>query len=147
MSHNDEQLILLVVGAHLDAERHDRPLASQLRDEITRVQKLLKPSRPAEVITCTDVWYLNDQSLLGQPVIAIGQPEQNAATAFLASRVPTALIIDDAYRIHLDAELIELRACIWGTTPGSTRLAVDAFQKRYLEAFVRSVHDLPVGAG
>ena len=147
MAVGEERLFLLVVGAQLDAERHDRQLAQQLRDSIVTLQKLLNPQQPFDVVTCTDVWYLNDGSLLEHPVIAIGRPEMNAATAFLASRVPTAMIVDHGYRIHLDPELVALRACLWGSSTTATQLAVEAFQRRYLEAFVRAAHDLPVDVG
>jgi len=100
---------------------------------------------PLEALVCTDLWYLNDSTLLAQPTIAIGRAEVNAGTAFLASRIPTALVIDDTLRIHVDPSFVELRACLWGVDPDATADAMELFADRHLEPFVRSAHDLPAG--
>ncbi len=143
MSNTPDRLLLVVVGAPLEAERIDRPLALQLSATITAIQNDLEVSDPYEIITCTDVWFLNDAGLLSHPVISIGRPQSNAATAFLAGRLPTALIVDHAYRIHFDTYGVEQQACIWGTNAVTTRAAVDAFHQRYLNCFLRLAHDLP----
>lgn len=143
----DERSFLVVVGASIEAERSDRALAHRLRDSILSFQQLLGPPQPFDILTCTDVWYLNDSSLLAFPAISIGSPETNAATAFLAGRIPTAMMIDQTYRIHLDPELVELRACLWGANPAMTKAAVEVFEQRYLEPFVRASHDLGVDVG
>lgn len=144
MEINPETLILIVVGAHLNAEVIDRPLAYRLRDlidEWRHAHDVL--DEPLHPMVCTDLWYLNHTDLLVQPSIAIGDPEFNATTAFLANRIPTALVIEQAIRIHLDPELIELRACAWGVDPSQTTAAVDTLCERYLDGFLRAAYHLP----
>lgn len=136
-----DSLLLLVVGAHLRAELDDRPLAYRLRDRIAGwVDTSLDNSddTPKIVpIVCTDVWFLNNQELLARPAISIGEPGVNAATAYLSNRLPTALVVDHALRIHLDPEFAELHACLWGVNAQTTAIAVDMFVERYLEAFLQ----------
>lgn len=144
MSHAEDRLLLIVVGTSLDAERHDRPLAGSLAEAAETAQQSLDVATACEIVICSDVWLLNDASLLSSPVIALGRPEVNAATAFLARRVPTALVIDHAYRIHIDPTGIERHACIWGTNPQTTSASVEAFRQRYLTQFLRAAHDLPI---
>jgi len=52
--------------------------------------------------------------------------------------LPTALVVEDLFRIHLDPELVDLHAVIWGTSPGRTADAVDCFVERYLDAYLES---------
>src|SRR5688572_24511798 len=89
-----DQLLLIVVGAHLRAELHDRPLTDRLLQAI----RARGPARLRPVV-CTDVWYLNAPELHARPVIAVGDPSVNAATAYLSNRLPTALLIEDSLRI------------------------------------------------
>jgi hypothetical protein len=126
--------LLLVVGAHLEAELTDRALAYRLRETIleTPCERRLLP------IVCTDLWYLNNQPLRLRPTIALGRPEINAVTAYLASRVPTALVIEDAYRIQLDPELIDLKACVWGAEARDTAAALGCFIERYLPGYLEA---------
>ncbi len=131
--------LLIVVGAHPRAERADRPLALQLvkrigewisgRTEHDRVSGI-------EPFVLTDLWYLNDESLRPRPVIAIGDPEFNACSAYFSNRLPETFVIDGSLRILLDLEFAELRACLWGSTPSATDAAVDHFASRYLEPFL-----------
>jgi hypothetical protein len=136
--------LLIVVGAHPDAETTDRPLAYRLRDRIRRwrLEQQLDPSEPR---TCTDLWYVNDRAMLDQPVLSVGAPEVNAASAMLGSRVPTAFVVEDRFRIQLDPEFVDLRACIWGVDPAATAAGLDIFIDRYLDPFLRQAHDLPTG--
>jgi hypothetical protein len=140
-----ERLLPIVVGAHLDAEVHDRPLAARLRNRIITWQRdgHDECDDPLEPIVLTDLWYLNQQPLRLRPTIAIGPPEVNAATAYLAGKVATAFVAEDQFRIQLDPELIDERTCLWGSTPAATSRAVDLFAERYLEAFLRAIHRLP----
>ena len=137
-------MIMIVVGAHLRAEVDDRPQAMRLCETVKRsldessaatVTASLKP------VICTDVWYLNNSELHHRPVIAIGEPGVNAATAFFCNRLPTALVIDNTLRVHLDPEFIEPRACLWGANAAATAHAIDVFVERYLEAFLREAAD------
>ena len=144
---NIDSLLLIVVGAHIQAEASDRPLAYRLRDRISQWQQA--EGCEADGITpfvCCDLWYLNDSELMQRPTIAVGDPEFNAATAYLANRLPTALVVDESLRVQLDPEFIELKACVWGVNPTATAGGVDVFVDRYLDAFLRSVHHLPPAA-
>jgi len=132
-------LLPIVVGAHLESERHDRALAYGLCDEIVARQGLLDDSTPLEPLVCCDLWYLNDQTLRLQPTLTIGRPEVNAATAYLASRVPTMLIREELYRIQLDPDFVERRGCIWGTDADATAEAVSVFMERYLAEYLQAV--------
>jgi len=139
-----DNLILIVIGAHLRAEVEDRPLGYELCDQIKQWQSqhtdevdLYNP------VVCSDLWYLNHTSLMLEPTICLGDPEINAATAFLANRVPSAMIVDHTYRIHLDPEFIERKVCLWGVDAASTQGAYQVFVERYLDSFLHSVHDLP----
>ncbi len=148
-SFDADQLIVIVVGAHPRAEQNDRPLAYRLREQIlswldARPGDELEFRRQPLVLS--DLWYLNDQSLHLAPVVAIGEPEVNAVTARLATHLPTAFIIEQSFRVQLDPEYIDLKACIWGDRPSSTGGGVDLFTERYLDAFLRSAHDLPIDA-
>ena len=140
-------LLPLVVGAHIESEMTDRASAYRLREQILNWQADSGcPGRLLPVV-CTDLWYLNNQPLRMRPTIAIGRPELNAATTYLASRVPTAFMVEQAFRIQLDPELVELNACIWGLDGPSTSSAVDCFIDRYLGEYLRSVHELPSTGG
>ena len=136
------ELLLIVVGANLDAERRDRPLGYRLREQILRWQDERRSKATGDLpllqpIVCTDLWYLNDDSLRDKPVIALGDPSDNAAAAALANRLPTAFVIEHTLRVHMDLEFIDLQACLWGVNPSATVSAVDLFVERYLDDFLR----------
>lgn len=138
-----DRLLLLVVGAHPQAEADDRLLAYQLRRRILDWQEQWKRRAGAEngngllqPLVCTDLWYLNDAMLRQRPVIALGDPAVNAATAYLSSRLPTAFVIEHTLRVQLDPEFIELQACLWGKTAQATSSAIDLFAERYLDDFL-----------
>jgi hypothetical protein len=135
-------LLLIVVGSHLHAELHDRPMAYRLREGILRVQDRCEAAGELDVrlvpLVCTDVWYLNSADLQARPAIAIGDPGVNAASAYLSTRLPTAFVIEKTLRVHADTETIDLRACLWGVTPAATASAVDLFVERYLNEFIRA---------
>ena len=155
-----QPLLLIVLGAHLRAELADRPLGYRLRDRIVQWQQdTLGPAsrtpagaaasvdEPLLAAVCTDLWYLNAPDLMARPTICLGRPELNAASAYWANRLPTAFVIDDTLRIHLDPEFINLQACVWGRSDGGTASGVDLFEKRYLEPFLRTAHGLPTEEG
>lgn len=139
--------MVLVVGAHPDAERSHRPLAYRLRERILR---WVDEPPPGELevarvpLVLTDLWYLNARDLQSAPVISIGEAALNAATAYLANRLPTAFIIDGAFRVQLDTEFIDLRTCIWGSSAGTTASGIDLFVERFLDDYLRAAHDLPL---
>ncbi len=139
-----QSTLVLVAGSGLEAELSDRALAYQLRSRILTWQdhepNCEQPLRP---IVVSDLWYVNTQDLRLRPSITIGRPETNAAAAYLATRIPTALVVDDRLRIHLDPELVDEKACIWGVDASATRAALDLFVQRYLDIFLRRIYALP----
>lgn len=141
-----ERLVLVVVGAHLRAEAVDRPLAYRMRDRIVQWQNENRARGETEdvmdgkairPIVCTDLWYLNDQALLGRPAICVGQPAVNAATAYLSNRLPTAFVVENKLRVHIDLEFIDRQACIWGVDGEATAAGVELFAEKYLDSFLR----------
>jgi hypothetical protein len=136
-----DSLCLIVVGAHPKAELHDRPIAYRLRQRMTAWLDQRFPAvedRPLLPLVCSDVWYLNDQSLRECPTVAVGGPSVNALSAYLADKLPSAFVIDDVLMVQMDVEMSELMACCWGISPVDTGAAVDVFTERYLDTFMRS---------
>lgn len=122
----------IVVGAHLRAELEDRALAERVRQAAAERVATLEP------VICTDLWYLNASDLQDRPTIAIGRPGLNAASAYFANRLPTVFVVESSYQVQMDPELIDLRACIWGTDAAANEAAAEAFITRYLEKFVEA---------
>ncbi len=140
-----DAILLIVVGSCLRAELSDRMLGYRLRERILGWQDEIPCDPPLLPVVCTDLWYLNADELRDRPILTIGDPETNAATAYLAGKLPTAFIIDETLRVQLDPDFVDLRGCIWGINPTTTISAVDLFLERYLDGYLRSAHDLPVG--
>lgn len=139
------EVIPVVVGAHLRAEVAHRAPANVIASAIdawTAARSDL--ADPARALVCTDLWYLNDDALRRRPTICVGDPEANAATACLAHRLPPVLEVDDRYRIHLDLDRIDLQCCVWGANASATATAAEVFVARYLDAFLRASHLLPL---
>jgi len=128
------QTVLLVVGAHLRAEREHRPLAYTLRD---RLAAMIGPDGPLAPLVCTDLWYLNQPPLRARPTISLGSPAENALTAYLVDKLPVATAVEGLFAVQLDLEFIDLQACIWGADEDATAAAVDVFTDRYLDDFLR----------
>lgn len=142
---NCDNLLLILTGAHLSAEREDRPHAYRLRDAIEQWQQSQGSDAlpfQREVLVCSDLWYLNNEELHQLPVISIGEPGVNAASAYFANRLPEALIIDQTLRVQLDQELIDLKVCIWGVDAAATASGVDVFMNRYLDEFLYAAHEI-----
>jgi hypothetical protein len=138
-----DDLILIVVGAHLRAEVGDRPVAYRLRQRMLtwladRYGLHGAAAAPFTPLVCCDVWYLNDASLKDRPAISIGGPGVNALTAHLADKIPSAFVIDNTLIVQLDPAFDDLRACCWGMDTASTTAAVEAFEERYLDAFMHA---------
>lgn len=141
--------MLIVTGSTIVAETRDRPLAYRLRERVLAwldareaVENPAKQSGESgatgrlEPVVCSDLWYLNARELAERPMIAIGEPGSNAATAVVSSRLPTAFVIEGSLRVHLDPEFIDLRAAIWGANAGATAAAIDLFAERYMSEFL-----------
>ena len=92
-----DQLILIVVGAHLRSEMTDRQLAYRMRESALRSMDQLEAEDdivdPLTIVVCTDLWYLNHPELMARPTITIGDPERNSASAYLGNKVPTAFVV------------------------------------------------------
>ena len=127
-----ENAVIIVVGAHVEAEREDRPIAYALRE---RVRARLPRGWDATV--CTDVWYLNNDELRGRPTISVGPPRVNALAAYLADRLPSVYVVDDRCMVQADFENDEPAASCWGVNARQTIAAVDVFASRFLDEFMR----------
>ena len=117
-------LMMIVVGAHLEAELSDRPLGYRLQNDVVRWQQETPEADPLAPIVCTDLWYLNARDLMLRPTISVGRPEHNAVSAYFANRLPTALVIDRSLQVQLDPEFVTLQACVWGVDGPATRSGV-----------------------
>jgi hypothetical protein len=133
-------LLLIVTGAHLRAEMADRPLAYRLRALIR--SWLRRHARGLNVrlvpVVCSDIWYLNQESLQKRPTISIGGPGVNALSAFFYQKVGPQTIRDQQIVIQMDPEWVDLRVCLWGVDHERTRQAVQLFSARFLEGFLRA---------
>ena len=138
-------LLPIVVGAGPRAEISDRPLARAVADAITGEASGHLEGATLHPLVLTDLWYLNDRDLQLQPTITIGDPEQNAASAFHATRLPTMLLVEDQYRILMDQDGGIGHACMWGATHEATMLAVSAFLDRCLPTFLTNASLRAVG--
>ncbi len=135
-----DKLLLIVVGAHLSAEATDRPLAYRLQESIQeRLHRLTGSTDwPVLPLTCTDVWYLNNEALQQRPCVSIGGPGVNALSAYLYQKLPTALAVEDQLVVQLDVELADLRCAVWGMDGGHTAAALDLFENKYLHEWLRA---------
>jgi hypothetical protein len=124
--------VLLVVGHGLLPEEEDRPLAYDLKREITARADGAE-GRTAVVVT--DIWLLGQE--LGEffPAIAIGGPAVNEFTEQIYSDLPIVLTRDQEVFVQMAAE--GKRAALWGMHEAGTREAVDVFKRdRLLERFL-----------
>lgn len=137
-----DRLLLVVVGAHLRAEVSDRPLADRLVRQIRdwQAESLDDLDEPLLPLVCSDMWYLNEPSLLERPAIVIGEPGVNAASAYYASRLPRSVVMDNAWEIRMDPEFVDPRVALWGEGPAQTEAVTDEFARRYLDAYLRAAH-------
>lgn len=131
ISPNPTCMLPIIVGAGPRAEISDRPLAQAVQHAIQ-----CEATGELHPIILTDLWYLNDRDLLVQPSIVIGDPEQNAASAFHAPRLPTILLVEEHYRILMDQDGGIGHACMWGSGHDATISAVSTFVDRFLSLFL-----------
>ncbi len=137
-----EGLLPVVVGAHPRGEMRDRPLAMRLLQVIRHWQRehCEDPSSRLRPIVLTDLWYLNDKALLLQPTISIGDPTANAATAYYATRLPKAYVVDGQLQVLADLQFLDPSVAMWGVDANATRGALDWFIVRALPAFLENAH-------
>lgn len=118
----------------------DRPLAYALREEmITRLENRFPDGAPLEVVVCSDVWRLNDESLKSVPTVSVGGPGVNALTAYMGDKLPSVFVIEDRLIVQADLEWDDLVVCCWGLDHPLTVQAVDAFIDRYLDDYLDAV--------
>ena len=91
-----------------------------------------------EVVVCSDVWWLNNPEMRRCPTVCVGAPEENALTAYLASRLPSVFTIDRRLIVQMDLEGADLLAACWGVEHASTSGAVERFLEGYLDGFLES---------
>lgn len=130
-----ERSIVVVCGAHLLAERFDRAHAGRLAGAM---EGWLREhgEEGAEVVICTDLWYLNNRELRSRPTASIGAPGVSALGAYLLDKLPTALTVDGVLSVQMDLEFVDVVANLWGSSHEHTGRAVDEFINRYLDAFM-----------
>jgi hypothetical protein len=127
-----DRVIPVVVGATLESERFDRPIAARLATTLNRALG----DEEAPALVCTDLWYLNDDRLRARPTVSVGRPDRNALSAYLGDKTPSAFVIDDVLMVQADPEMSEAVVCCWGVDARATAWAVDAFVEKYLDAFI-----------
>ncbi len=136
-------LLPVVVGAHPRSEMRDRPLAMRLLQLIRHWQRENLPDASTRLrpIILTDLWYLNDKALLLQPTISIGDPSSNAATAYYATKLPKAYVVDGQLQVLADMQFLDPSVAMWGVDANATRSALDWFIVRALPAFLENSHE------
>jgi len=138
-----ENLLLIVVGAHLRAEVGDRPLAYQLCDRIGNWIDQNESTLNVEFVpvVCCDILYVNQPPLQARPTISVGGPGVNALRAYWWSqdKLTPALVSDDRYVVQLDPEFVDLRACVWGMDHELTVEVIELFCERYLDGYLKAV--------
>ncbi|RLS65094.1 MAG: hypothetical protein DWH97_07135 [Planctomycetota bacterium] len=136
------RLLPIVVGAHPRSEVADRPLANRLAVAIRQWQRAHVERESARLIplVMSDLWYLNDQELLLQPTITIGEPSHNAASAYYGTRLPKAYVVDGKLQVLADLAFLEPSVTMWGVDAHATRTALDWFIARQMPAFLESIH-------
>jgi hypothetical protein len=135
-----EPAAVIVVGAHLVAELYDRPIAYRLQRAFEkRLIELGGQAGMGTIVVCTDLWYLNQEALRVLPTVTIGGPNNNAATAFWAEKLPTVIAVDGVYVVQLDeGHGIPVAAC-WGMEARTTLAAVEQFEKKWLDHFLGAI--------
>ncbi|MBX3402926.1 MAG: hypothetical protein KF699_05870 [Phycisphaeraceae bacterium] len=127
----------LVVGSVSAAQAHDLPAARRvLHDLAAALRARAAPAAPQIV---TDFHRLADDALAHLPCICIGHPEVNALSAFLADKLPPALVIDGALAVQFNIADREPVALLWGVDHAATNRAADLFTQRFLDAFADAV--------
>jgi hypothetical protein len=132
--------VLIATGAHLRSEVGDRPLAYMLREEILeRLEDRFPDGSPLDIVVCSDLWRLNDESLSQVPTISIGGPGVNALTASLGNKLASVFVIEDRLIVQADLDFDDLMVCCWGMNHELTIAAVQAFLDKYLDLYLDAV--------
>jgi len=130
---------VIVVGASPRAERYDRPVAYRLAGLLDEACSKSGMSAKHTVLVCTDVWYLNDDSLSGVPVVSVGGFAANALSAWMRDKLETIAGEDGWYAVQADDRDRPTRAVVWGINPEGTARAAEVFAEQLLEQFLHAV--------
>jgi hypothetical protein len=116
--------VLIVVGHGLLPEEEDRPLAYDLKREIT---ERADGAEGRSAVVVTDVWLLGQE--LGEffPAITIGGPAVNEFTEQIYGDLPVVVTRDQEMYVQLAPEA--KRAALWGMHEAGTREAVESFKR------------------
>lgn len=135
-----DSLLLIVVGSHPRAEVADRPVAYGLAGRVETWLARRQEANPLDLkpLVLSDVWYLNHRDLHRRPALSLGGPEVNALSAYFYPRLPRTLEVEQSLVIQVDPQWLDLRAAVWGADRQQTRAAVDLFQQRYLDDYLRA---------
>jgi hypothetical protein len=131
--------ILIVTGSTLRGEEMDRPLAYYLKQQIERalaVRAVDDDYVIPSVIVIADFRWMNEEILQIFPTISVGGPGVNALAQRWLEDLPLSLAVDNQYYIHMDPELTEARASLWGMDNPNTQIAVALFVERFLSRFL-----------
>jgi hypothetical protein len=142
--------VLIVTGAHLAAEVHDRPIAYRLRERLlaalgqgngrsNNASFSLDGGPSDRVVVCSDLWYLNRDQLRELPTISIGGPTVNALTAYFGDKLPSAFAVDGVFLVQADWTTQTPVACCWGVDAHGTARAAETFIERYLDEWSAAV--------
>jgi hypothetical protein len=121
-----QHTVLVVVGHGILPEEEDRPLAYDLKREITT---RANGSDLRTAVVVTDVWLTNQE--LGDffPAITIGGPAVNAFTEQIYADLPIIIARDQEVFVMADEGK---RAALWGMDQESTKEAVGTFSREGL---------------
>jgi hypothetical protein len=120
------QTILIVVGADINPEEKDRPLAYYLKAEIEKSPQYGSlPFRKCIVIS--DSLFESDKIIQICPTISIGGPGVNALAARLAEKLPIIVAKDDRFFIQYDENNADQLVSIWGMNQETTGEAINVF--------------------
>lgn len=137
--------LAIVVGAHPAAEISDRPIAAALAATLANLwtQACGTPPAPGQILVITDMWYVNDPSLRTLPTIAIGPPEHNAFTAYLADKLPSVHVIDGQLIVQAEVSFAAPVAACWGISGPLTWRAAEVFISKLADTFVAQAAGMP----
>ncbi len=142
-SRDSGNLLFVVTGACLKADRLDRPLAERIRQTAHAALTQRLDGEP-DIVILSDIWYLNSTELHQTPTISVGGPGVNHLSAYWQSRVPFALMVENVLQIQMDVLGADLRCSVWGMDHELTVEAVDTFLTkghltRFLSLFPKTI--------
>ena len=142
-SRDNGNLLFVVTGACLKAERLDRPLAERIRQAAHTALVERIDSEP-DIVILSDIWYLNSTELHQTPTISVGGPGVNHLSAYWQSRLPFALMVENVLQIQMDVSGADHRCCVWGMDHELTVEAVETFLSkghltRFLSLFPKTI--------